>query len=259
MKKFLPLIFLLVLNSSLVYANTSPNLSSFFQGKSACFLLFNLTQKQWVTTYNPAQCAERVSPYSTFKVPLSLMAFDQHLITQNTVFKWNGQDKGRPDWNHDQTPQTWLKYSVVWVSQLLTPQLGLDKIKHYLQLFNYGNQDFSGGLTSAWLGSSLKISPDEQLKFMQELTTNSLPVSQKAMTDTKQNLYLETSPNGWKLSGKTGGSLNQGWFVGYVQKREQTYVFTLSFSDQGQSPANTPAGPRAEDLTKSILAQFNLF
>ena len=51
----------------------------------------------------------------------------------------------------------------MWLSQLLTPQLEMPKIKNYLQKFNYGNQDFSAdvgknnGLTNAWLNSSLKI------------------------------------------------------------------------------------------------------
>src|SRR5690349_9513615 len=83
---------------------TTPDLSKIFQGKNGCFMLYNNNTKQLVEEYNPQQCQTRISPCSTFKIPLSLMAFDQKIITQNTVFKWDGIDKGLPQWNHDQTP-----------------------------------------------------------------------------------------------------------------------------------------------------------
>ncbi len=257
MKKFVSLLlFLLALGLPAYGQQKVVDVAHFFQGKNGCFLLYNLSQNQWMTAYNPARCAERISPYSTFKIPLSLMAFDQHVISQNTRFKWDGQDKGRPEWNQDQTPQTWLKYSVVWVSQLLTPQLGLDKIKNYLRIFNYGNQDFSGGLTTAWLGSSLKISADEQLQFMKNLVNNKLPISSAAMNNTKQNLYLQTSPQGWKLYGKSGSGANEGWFIGYVQKDQKTYLFALNFT---QPPSATPAGTQARDLAQKLLMQWGPF
>ncbi|ASX27927.1 hypothetical protein BA173_03570 [Rickettsia sp. MEAM1 (Bemisia tabaci)] len=53
-------------------------------------------------------------------------------------------------------------------------------------MFSYGNQDTSGdkgknnGLTNAWLSSSLEISPEEQIAFLQKLAADQLPVSLKA-------------------------------------------------------------------------------
>ncbi|HEV2614660.1 MAG TPA: penicillin-binding transpeptidase domain-containing protein [Gammaproteobacteria bacterium] len=258
MKRALLFSVLLVFSSSSFAATL--NIASDFNGKNGCFILYDVNTQKIIQEYNPTRCAERIAPDSTFKVPLSLMAFDDNLITQKTVFKWDGKDKGLPQWNHDQTPQTWLKNSVVWVSQSITPELGLKKIKYYLHRFNYGNQNFSGdpykhnGLTQAWLESSLKISADEQLVFLKDFVENKLPVSKEALSNTKQNMYLETSPTGYKLYGKTGSGKN-GWFIGYGEKANQKYIFVTNIAITNESNG----GSDAKALTKTILTQMKLF
>lgn len=275
MKKFIVFILLNLFTAHLFAADV--NFSSEFENKSGCFILFNLTQNKVIEKYNPARCSKRITTASTFKIPLSLMAFDQKLITQNTIFKWDGKNRDLAVWNQNQTPQTWLKNSAVWVSQEITPQLGMSKIKYYLKKFHYGNQNFSGdpkknnGLTHAWLSSSLKISANEQLNFIKLLVTNKLPVSQQAMTYTKENMFLEISPKGYKLYGKTGSGRNKnqpkntqhplqdGWFIGFIQKSDQQYLFVLNFSDTQPPQTNEPAGIRAKTITKSILTKMDLF
>ncbi len=241
--------------------------------------MFDVSKNKLVTEYNSIRCNKPIPPDSTFKIALSLMAFDQKLITQGTIFKWDGKDRGLSAWNQDQTPQVWLKNSTVWVSQELTPKLGMKKIKCYLNKFNYGNQNFSGdpgknnGLTNAWLSSSLKISAAQQLAFLKALIGNKLPVSQIAMRNTKANMYLETSPNGWKLYGKTGAGSsvhqlinNQGapqdsWFVGFVEKNDKRYIFVLNFTDL-KEPSSTEAGGNgtiAKVIAKNLLAVMKLY
>lgn len=248
----------------------SINWPQYFQGKSACFILFDLTKNQLVTQYNPSRCDERIAPDSTFKIALSLMAFDQNLIDQKTVFKWDGKNKGFLSWNQNQTPQTWFKNSAVWVSQQLTPKLGMEKINNYLQIFNYGNHDFSGdpgennGLFHAWLSSSLKLSANEQLAFLQALYENKLAVSEPALLNTKNNMYLETSPSGWKLYGKTGSGITknglpEGWFVGYVEKDNQKYEFVLNFTALKPSTSAAGAGIQAKELVKNLLSKMSIY
>lgn len=254
------------------YAQAAPDFPTLFKNQDACFLLYNLNAHKVVDVYNKSRCKTEVSPNSTFKIALSLMAFDSKVITQQTVFKWNGQHYSIPGWNQNETPQAWLQYSVVWVSQQITPQLGMDKINAYLKSFDYGNEDFSGdpgqnnGLSHAWLDSSLKISPAEQIKFIGKLVQNKLPVSEAAMNDTKANLYLETSANGWQLYGKTGSGSSviqgvpeaHGWFVGWVQKQDQVYLVVLNSQDLVPPQSGEYAGQRAKNAAMQILQSEGL-
>ena len=83
----------------------------------------------------------------------------------------------------------------------------------------------SDGLTNSWLCSSLKISPKEQVEFLQKLTSKTLPVSQDAQKLTKDILFIDYFADGWQLYGKTGGGPTKdnkiiGWFVGWIEKSE---------------------------------------
>jgi beta-lactamase class D len=180
------------------------------------------------------------------------MAFNQSIIiSPNTVFKWDGRKRELPTWDQDQTPYSWIKYSTVWVSQRITPQLGYARIKHYLAGFDYGNQDFSGdpgkhnGLTEAWLSSSLKISAVEQLNFLNAMLSYELPVSHEAVNNIKKNLYLGKLDNGLDYYGKTGSGrhkdnkkeassreLRDAWFIGFIDNRVQHYTFVSNLSDK---------------------------
>ncbi len=252
MKKLLAIL----LAACVVYANagaiTTQEFSTLFKNYNACFVLYNVNENKIVSEYNPNNyCNQRLSPDSTFKIPLSLMAFNQGLINQATVFKWDGKKGVIPEHDRDQTPNTWLKYSALWVSQRLTPQLGLPLIKHYLAGFNYGNQNFTGDpgmnndITHAWLSSGLKISAMEQLRFLKEMLSNQLPVSKEAVIHTKTNLYIGKLENGADYFGKTGSGRNgrnerlsnpsklrDGWFIGFIQNGDQQYIFVSNLTDK---------------------------
>lgn len=177
---------------------------------------------------------ERVSPCSTFKIALSLMGYEAGILIDEQTPTWDfqeGYDDFLEVWKHPQTPKSWMKHSCVWYSRLLAEQLGPDLFEHYLNAFDYGNQDASGGLTRAWLSSSLKISAEEQVAFIQ----NMLCHSTHAMQMTKELLFLEEGVDGWKLFGKTGwgrsGEKEIGWFVGWIEKEEAFFPFAYHIRD----------------------------
>ena len=282
MKK-LPMLLLtaMIFNSS-ANAVSTQEYSQLFKNYNACFILYNLTEHKIVSEYNPNnRCNERIAPDSTFKIAISLMAFNQGIINQHTVFKWDGKKEDLPDWNHDQTPNSWLKYSVLWVSQQLTSQLGYARIKHYLAGFDYGNQDFTGdpgknnGLTHAWLSSSLKISAIEQLNFLKAMLSNELPISNEAAINTKGNMYLGKLDNGADYYGKTGSGrhgrnerqtnpsrLRDGWFVGFIESGPQQYIFVSNLTDKAPSvstdtaESNAPIKPYGSQLLKPITMKL---
>lgn len=235
MKKLLTLILAATVLSANAHEISMKVYSQLFKNFEGCFILFNLNEHKIVSEYNPNnRCNQRIPPNSTFKMPLSLMAFNQGIINQNTIFKWNGKKRWLPEWNQDLNPNSWLKYSALWVSRQITLQLGYARIKHYLAGFAYGNQDFSGdpgknnGLTSAWVSSSLKISAVEQLHFINAMLSNELPITSEAVTNTSANLYLGKLNNGFDFYGKTGSgeqnNLRSGWFVGFIENKNQHYT-----------------------------------
>ena len=237
------------------------NYSRYFTNKDGCFLLYDLKSNQVIQRFNEKRCAARYAPCSTFKVPLSLMAFDQGILQdENTTYRWDGVDRGRPQVNRDTTAADWIKYSVVWYSQRLTPQLGSDKIRKYLAQFEYGNQDISGGLTNFWLGSTLKISANEQLEFWKRFWRSQLPVSQHALEVTRKITYLETSASGMKLSGKTGSHLygpeELGWFVGHLDGPKGEYLVVVNYT--GPTGADDYPGLVAKDICHDLLAALDL-
>ena len=228
-----------------------------------CFILYDLEQDKVVAREGGDRCAERASPCSTFKVPLALMAFDAGALKDETSQRtWDGTTFSREAWNKDQTAASWMRDSVVWFSQRLTTEMGLDKVKAYLAGFDYGNGDMSGGLTKAWLESSLLISPDEQLRFWTRFWREQLPVSKHAYEMTKKITLVETSPRGWTLHGKTGsgGRSVGGWFVGHVAKGERAYVFVTRYRDRaGTSKDGRPEGWIARDVAKRLLEKKGVF
>ncbi|MFC7418513.1 penicillin-binding transpeptidase domain-containing protein [Iodobacter arcticus] len=255
-----------------------PDYKKAFSGYNGCFMLYDNSSKKMVAEYNPDnRCAQRIPPNSTFKVPLALMAFDSGVINKNTVFKWDGQPYDLPGWSQDQTPASWEKYSVVWVSQQILPELGMDKIKQYLAQFNYGNQNFSGdkgknnGLTHAWLSSSLKISAQEQMSLLQRFANGTLPISHEAMEETKKIIYAGKLDQGADYYGKTGsgwknrsdngqnnGKMRDGWYIGMVENAGKEYLFVSNITDKTQPKAseNKAGGPIAKEISLKLLNSY---
>lgn len=264
----------LILLASCTSPNNKPLTTvNHFPEMRGCFLLYNLKTNTFDKVIGDEVCKERFPACSSFKVPLAVMAFDAGVLRdEKQTLKWDGQKRFLDAWNQDHNAATWMKESVVWFSQKLTPKIGAKKFQRYLDAFNYGNKDFSAGLTQAWLNSpnakegALKISPYEQVEFMKNLWTNKLPVSQRSMELTRQITYLETSPKGFKLHGKTGSNfydeakkIQLGWFIAHVGNGEQEYIAVTQINDLRAVETKFFGGYRAKEITKAILTEQGLW
>jgi beta-lactamase class D len=210
-------------------------------------------------------CDQRVTPASTFKIALSLMGYDSGFLTHEHLPALpfhDGYVDYMPSWKATTDPTTWIKNSVVWYSQQLTEWLGEERFRHYVEAFHYGNADVSGdpvrhdGLTHAWLSSSLRISPLEQLEFLHRLITRQLPVSARAY-DMTSRITAVGKANGWELHGKSGngarvnadGTVDHtrqiGWFVGWASQGERVVAFARCIQDDGPQPE--PVARRARE------------
>jgi beta-lactamase class D len=204
------------------------------------------------------------SPYSTFKVAISLMGYDEGILQDATHPEWPYKD-GYLDWmavwKQPQNPTTWIKNSVVWYSQLITKALGMEKFRHYVHAFHYGNEDIVGdpgkdnGLTEAWLGSSLQISGFEQVAFLEQFLQGKLPVSKKASKMTKTLLFIEDLGDGWRLYGKTGSGTEKdrpaAWFIGWIEHNNRQIVFAHFYT--GEDQLTVPISATARDLAVGKL------
>jgi beta-lactamase class D len=249
-----------------------------FPQKDVCYLLYDLKTGQYVDTHNEKRCEEKLPACSTFKVALSVMGYDSGILKDesNPVFKWDGVKRVIDPWNKDQTPTSWMRESAVWVSQEMTPKLGMQKIQTYLNDFDYGNRDFSGGLKYSWLTparfinesmqNTLKISGYDQVKFLTKLWRGELKASEKAQAFTKSIMSHDISPKGSVLVGKTGSGFtdeNQeyriGWFVGHVQKDMNEYIVVINFTDKQKQPAATYGGREAKESALKLLTEKGLW
>ncbi|WP_407792312.1 class D beta-lactamase [Pigmentiphaga litoralis] len=217
-------------------------------------------------------CTTRVTPASTFKVAISLMAFDSGVVKDGHRPAWR-YVAGYPDWAGDAwkgdiDPTDWMKRSVFWYSQQIAKKLGQAQFENYVTSFKYGNQDVSAvevqqrGNNGVWVMSSLQISPLEQVAFLRSMVNRQLPVSAHSYQMTEE-ITQQDDVNGWKVYGKTGtGSPGQdnkyradqayGWYVGWARKGTKALVFARLIQDETARAPN--AGLRAQSqLSEQLL------
>ncbi len=247
-----------------------------FPGQNAVFLLYDLRAQAMAGTLNEGQAGLRHTACSTFKVPLAVMAFDAGLLTdESTALPWDGAQRSIDSWNRDHTAATWMQNSVVWYSQELARRLGRERFQGYLDAFGYGNRDLSAGLTSAWLTvtrsetdpgrGSLQISPLEQLEFQRRLWTGKLPVSPEALRKGRALTFLETSPKGFTLHGKTGSGYppdvrgDFGWFVGHLEGHGGEWLTVAYFERTAEQADASFPGMLARRATRAILEENGLW
>jgi len=229
----------------------------FSDGMSSCFVLMDL-KRETTARFNESRCAQQLAPCSTFKIFNALAALDAEVVRDaDTSFRWDGKQKWNKNWERDHSLATAMKYSVVWYYQEVARRIGAEQMQACLDRVGYGNRDISGGIDRFWLGSSLKISANEQVEFLANVYRNDLPFSQHAL-DTTRNILALYEHDGSRLSGKTGsgwwdGGYQLGWFVGHLITAEGgEYVFAYNMTGKGAS------GVRAKAQVLALLDALGL-
>lgn len=234
------------------------DLSEYFVGFEGSFVLYNLKADQY-SIYNENKSKLRVSPDSTYKIFSALFGLESNVITnENSTIKWNGIKYPYVSWNMNQNLSTAMKNSVTWYFQDLDKRINLDKMQAYLNQIGYGNCNLSGGIGQYWIESSLKVSPVEQVQLLKAFYTNQFGFEEKNVRTVKDAIILEEK-DGLRLSGKTGtGSVNNkninGWFIGYVEIKDNTYFFVTNIQNEGNTN-----GSKAAEITLSILRDKGIY
>lgn len=197
-----------------------------------CLVLREVGQ-DFSVTYKASRCKERLSPCSTFKIFNALAALDSGVATgPDMTLKWDGTRQNRKELEKDHTLATAIRDSVVWYFQEIARRIGAEKTQTYLDRSDYGNKDQSAGIDTFWLCTSLTISAEEQVAFLDRLYTNRLPFRPAAMEQVRDMIVLRRSGD-WVFSGKTGTGCSYdrndlGWFVGHLKSGHREFVFAAN-------------------------------
>jgi beta-lactamase class D len=205
-------------------------LAQIFGKHDAAFVMLDVRKNTWMR-HNPEHCAKRFSPCSTFKIPNAIIGLDTGAIPEvDHLIEWDGTVNSREAANRDHTLRTAVSQSIVWYFQELARRVGSEQMQQYVDGFDYGNRDLSGGLTQFWLDSSLRIAPDEQVRFLDRLRRGDLPCKDRSMQIVRE-LIVHASDSTTTVRGKTGSDgQGLGWYVGWVERGDDAYVFAACVS-----------------------------
>jgi beta-lactamase class D len=237
-----------------------PDLLALFEqaGTPGTFAALRLAPRQLVLT-GEARARARVIPASTYKIPNSLIALETGVVadTDGETFRWDGVTRSIPEWNRDHTLRGAIRYSVVPVYQEIARRIGAVRMQTYVDAFDYGNHDIGGGIDRFWLDGNLRISPVEQIAFLERFWRGRLPVSARTTALVKDIMPVVEAGSA-RLRAKSGaavkdGKLALGWLVGWVGEGEGTTIFALTIDLNGAADLDRRA-PLAAALLDRVGA-----
>jgi beta-lactamase class D len=186
--------------------------------------------------HNDKRAEIHLSPASTFKIPHTLIALNEGVVSTDSLILWDKTDKGMKEWNKNQTLHSAFKVSCVWCYKEFASKISLEKYKNYLKELDYGNKTIGENVDDFWLDGSLKITTFEQIKFLKRLYKNDLPFKIEDMNTLKQ-IMIEEKNEDFKLSAKSGWSTRfeseSGWYIGYVETKDDVWFFATNIITHG--------------------------
>lgn len=169
-------------------------------------------------------------PASTFKIFNSLVALQTGAVAdEHTIIPWDSVVR-RPEWNTDMDMATAIERSCVPWFQVVAKRIGPKRMQHWLDTVHYGNATMGDSIHRFWLRGALRITPHQQVRFLQQLNEERLSFDVAHQRIVKGILPGESTDT-WRIRGKTGwameGGREQGWYVGWVERGPRTAYFAL--------------------------------
>lgn len=172
-------------------------------------------------------------PASTFKIANSIIGLETGVIENDSVvFKWDGKKKWLKNWEQDLILRDAFQFSCVHCYQEVARKVGSKRMNDYVSNLNYGNLEIdSTNIDEFWLEGESRISQMQQIDFLKRFYNFELPISKRTENIMKNIMLIEETEQ-YKLSGKSGlSNVNQkynGWFVGYMELKNNTYLFATN-------------------------------
>ena len=231
---------------------------SLLRGYDTAFVLHNRSSGETISV-DPVRAAQRLAPCSTFKVYNTLIGLKLGLIEgpDEPWYTWDGVRRGYDAWNRDLTLREAFSVSAVPAYQVLARQIGQERMKTYIERIGYGSGDISAGVDAFWLPrperETIVISADEQVELLNKLLDGKLPFSKQNVAILRDVMRVAETEKG-TLYGKTGsgmdaeGNWSLGWFVGFLENRDDVYVFACNITGGEQ-----PSGKAAREIVERVF------
>ena len=213
--------------------------------------------KRWI--HNPDRANQMFIPASTFKIPHTIIALQTGVVSSvDEVLPWDGKVRRIRSWNKPQSLREAIQNSTVPIYQAIARKVDLDRMKKLLVEFRYGNQNPSEPVDRFWLQGPLRISPNQQINFLQRLYKRSLPARRSVQEDVIDILKRDSSTK-FVHRGKTGWEISSspaiGWYVGWHEIKHDVVFFALNMdmTKQAHGKARIAIVRNALDLVLSSV------
>ncbi len=228
-------------------------------GFAGTVLIYDVAGKRYQAGH-AGRIDRRLLPASTFKILNSLIALETGIVAGGqTILKWDGKVRERPEINKDLDLQAAFRVSAVPHFQELARRIGAERMQRFVDAVGYGNRDISGGIDQFWLSGGLRISPREQVEFLTRLQRGELPFSTAAM-DTVKAMMVNEQTATQVIRAKTGWTVlpqneNVGWWVGWVEREGRVHMFATAL--EAKAPNDT-FGPARVGVTRDVLTRIGV-
>ncbi|WP_423193762.1 OXA-1206 family carbapenem-hydrolyzing class D beta-lactamase [Cupriavidus sp. H18C2] len=231
-------------------------------GVDGTMVVYDVRQQRTMT-YNPRRAATPYSPASTFKIFNSLIGLETGAVADvdHDKLPWDGKvwmHHGKPILppvcNGEVALRVALKNSCVPAYQALARRVGTAQYRKYLGAAHFGNADVEGPVDRFWLNGRLQVTTYQQIDFLRAAAAHKVPlISERSFEALDDILTIERTP-AYTLRAKTGwatsGKMDVGWWVGWVTRGDDTYVFAMNL-DMPQPEV----GARRQEIARAVLRQ----
>jgi beta-lactamase class D len=205
------------------------------------------------------RATRRLIPASTYKILHSLIALETGVVaSDSTVLPWDSVARERKELNRDLDLRSAFQLSAVPHYQAIAREVGSERMQRFVDAVPYGNRNLAGGIDQFWLEGGLRISAIEQAHFLARLYRGELPFSPRTQAAVKRIMVVEQTP-AYTLRAKTGLATvpggEVGWWVGWVERGEDVFVFATALENNTPGPAFLPA---RLSITRAVLRAMGI-
>ena len=225
-------------------------------------LIFDFQQNKYYSN-NFLKAKDSVLPASTFKIPNSIIGLETGILRdEQTVFKWNGNKRAFSIWEKDLSLKEAFQKSCVPCYQELARKIGTKRMNKNLKKLKFGEMDVNNeNIDNFWLIGNSKITPFQQIDFLNRLYNKQLPISNQTSETLKEIMRIEQNDN-YVLSGKTGLVIGEkketGWFVGYIEKGEKIFYFATKIIPNENDMQRNKFSSLRKEVTISALKKLKI-